>query len=1113
MSNASFAAIAVSVAIFSLLLAVFAVQPALAQTQTVVIDCLPPWETNNRFLKSTRIKHPGLSLNGFDCGDNCDIGYGLKQVLEKVYGRDTETEVQTVFNAIIEQAKQKFQDTNKFGHIRDNTGRLQAQGFVALASYILENNDYDPTTLTPALPSASVAMQNFKKALVKNKWKLKTSQPGGDDGVKWATPVMNVARAIDFYLALENAYKYYNINEFNNQTPANILSVSQKLALMGNYTHFINDLENLRILKQVDGIVLLTRYYAEPGNASLKMQLALGYAALVHQEIDIENYPYDNTDTMNNYINRSFSSILSVSSENRYKYWGYQSNDGKFFWAEGSYYFHLTLSQVIPFLHIARINNLLKKQGYNQDPFRDTRILNPFHWLADISTPDGKTLPIDDGNKIHMYNASLLRWNSNYGNKHIGEKFAWIGKTASRSSLYPVEIAIPRIAKPMSNPLLDVYGNTFENKASGKNGRQEVVIRRTINGKQHYILLNGESSNAIQRGEGHEQGDQMQLLYYIDDTSYLVDSGYDTVDGRNNSTWNHYDDHNVMTLDPNSKTYSYADGGIRPPSVILAKRRKKSVHQSMNEIYTKNYGSIDLLYGKTTLNASPKGVLDITLNYQAFAHYYRTILFIQDQDFPYLVDINAVSGHNYNRTNWYDMLYHGNSEDTNILLNSAQTFGALRWSNIYKSSIIKDSEGTPITDFNGNLKSPKTNKKLYIRPFVVERSKKYPSVADDTIAEVHVSGHKGKGVPIKKLSLSSNGRGSPGPKENFTTVAFIDALPEGGTLRFRTVAQRPEPDTNNLKWQYFTRSNKDTTSVDVLVVRSAKAFADASTGTSTLYFPVPEADSFYVELAGNINYGFLRLTKKNNLWNIDPSFQINLKKSIPRVTISGPYCIKQNSTGHFTSLTFGGRPPYSYIWSSYRICHGHNSDSALSSAIPECNKWADNAGNTRTTDFGGHGDGGFRIRVKVTDSSSPRRSAISDSLLVGILPPSVNSCPNDIPEDVPAKTGMNNSDFFSLDASLSEANESIPETYALHQNFPNPFNPSTEILFDLPETTVVSLIVYDVLGREVVRLVDAKLPAGWHRTHFDGGNLPSGIYLYRIQAGNFQDTGRMLLIK
>ena len=106
-----------------------ATQPALAQSQTVVIDCLPPWEANDRFGSETLIKHPSLSLNGFDCAEssetNCNIGYGLKQVLEKTYGADTEQEVIRVFGNIVNRADDSFE----VDKIRGNSEILQARGF------------------------------------------------------------------------------------------------------------------------------------------------------------------------------------------------------------------------------------------------------------------------------------------------------------------------------------------------------------------------------------------------------------------------------------------------------------------------------------------------------------------------------------------------------------------------------------------------------------------------------------------------------------------------------------------------------------------------------------------------------------------------------------------------------------------------------------------------------------------------------------------------------------------------------------------------------------------------------------------------------------------------
>ena len=454
-----------------LLLLASITQPALAQSQTVVVDCLPPWEANDRFRQSTLIKHPSLSLNGFDCGNNCDIGYGLKQVLEKVYGANQETEVKTVFKEIVKLAKEDFQDITSFGNIRDNTARLQARGFVALAAYVLENNDYDPTDPTifndPGLPSAAQAVDSFRTALVERKWKLKVSQE--DDGIKWTTPVTSVARAIDFYFALENAYKHYNIAEYDSTTSTSILSTLEKFALMNHYSDLIQDLEGLadtgvpRWISEFGS----SRYNVESGNAPLKMQVAIGYAALIWQRHNTNN-PDNINGKMNDYVSRSFKAAGYTSSFDRHHYWEYQSGGHEYFWAEGAYYFHLTLSQIIPFWHTARINGLLSDTSLHPyhffDPFTRTWFLNPLHWLADISTPDGKTPPLDDGHKINMYNASLLRWTEDYGDDDIGRKFAWISKTASRSWLYPVEIAIPRRAKPPSSPLAEVIGNTFEDR-------------------------------------------------------------------------------------------------------------------------------------------------------------------------------------------------------------------------------------------------------------------------------------------------------------------------------------------------------------------------------------------------------------------------------------------------------------------------------------------------------------------------------------------------------------------------------------------------------------------------------------------------------------------------
>lgn len=90
---------------------------------------------------------------------------------------------------------------------------------------------------------------------------------------------------------------------------------------------------------------------------------------------------------------------------------------------------------------------------------------------------------------------------------------------------------------------------------------------------------------------------------------------------------------------------------------------------------------------------------------------------------------------------------------------------------------------------------------------------------------------------------------------------------------------------------------------------------------------------------------------------------------------------------------------------------------------------------------------------------------------------------------------------------------SIPESYALLENYPNPFNPATTISYELPEAARVTLEVFDPFGRKVRVLADQQQPAGWHQVSFDGSGLPSGLYFYRLQAGSFSETRSMMLVK
>ncbi len=88
-------------------------------------------------------------------------------------------------------------------------------------------------------------------------------------------------------------------------------------------------------------------------------------------------------------------------------------------------------------------------------------------------------------------------------------------------------------------------------------------------------------------------------------------------------------------------------------------------------------------------------------------------------------------------------------------------------------------------------------------------------------------------------------------------------------------------------------------------------------------------------------------------------------------------------------------------------------------------------------------------------------------------------------------------------------------SYELYQNFPNPFNPSTVIKFDIPKSNFTSLIIYDVNGRELTRLVNEKLNSGSYEFKFAADNfgLSSGVYYYKLVAGEFIETKKMMLVK
>ena len=103
-----------------------------------------------------------------------------------------------------------------------------------------------------------------------------------------------------------------------------------------------------------------------------------------------------------------------------------------------------------------------------------------------------------------------------------------------------------------------------------------------------------------------------------------------------------------------------------------------------------------------------------------------------------------------------------------------------------------------------------------------------------------------------------------------------------------------------------------------------------------------------------------------------------------------------------------------------------------------------------------------------------------------------------------------NYEYFSLSSNVEIG---APQKYSISQNHPNPFNPTTKIYFDVPKVSSVKISVYDVSGREVKVLVNDKYQPGTYETMFDGSMYSSGVYFYKIQAGDFTKTMKMILLK
>ena len=163
-----------------------------------------------------------------------------------------------------------------------------------------------------------------------------------------------------------------------------------------------------------------------------------------------------------------------------------------------------------------------------------------------------------------------------------------------------------------------------------------------------------------------------------------------------------------------------------------------------------------------------------------------------------------------------------------------------------------------------------------------------------------------------------------------------------------------------------------------------------------------------------------------------------------------------------------------------------------------------------TGDGKSFGDNGFLI-TNLQTSTGTLPLDISGFFLAPNLPSLLGEDLAEL-QELPPGLDLEVQTYSSVSA-LQIAGNNIPETYKLSQNFPNPFNPTTVISWQLPAGGPVNLSVFDLAGQRVAVLVDDKQPAGSHQIEFDATGLASGVYLYRLEAGSYTESKKMILMK
>jgi len=811
-------------------------KPVLGQ----VVTSVPPTTANNRYYNEvfSEIKRPGLSIIGFDNGGDHSKGYGLKQILNQVYVSGANEQKQK-FKDILDISLEDI-DLNPLNAdiIEENSNKLQYRAFEALCSFVLEKNGISSSASnnTYGIPirDHQTVINSFTSALMTLVNADKLTSPG-NDYVKNVETYMNIARAIDLYLALENAYTKWSGHSGNTSW---LLSQSEKQQMMERFIADIQDLYDNNVHKNY--AIGVQEDDVEPGNRPLKGHLAIGFSVMAIQDAS-------GWEGVDHRLDHTIWRASEPTTDNRHKHWMYQTDNGSRYWAEGAYYFNYALIDVVPFWHAIRANGML---GTVNDPFNSSWFLNPVEWLADISTPDGLTPPLDDGNKHRMSATPMLRWDATYGNAEVGKKFNYIYHSTSQNfgnSTWLTELAIPKTSQ-----------QTPINYNVDGAGPHKIIRHTDSQGKMHYVLMNGESGNMISRGEGHEQPDQLQLLYYVDDTSYLMDTGYDRTKFEFSpslelvkSTWNDFKYHNVL--------HPEGANGLDPPRVST--NRIVSDHSSVDFLNYSSYGKVDLLSGSVQIQT---GSTELSSGETLPAQYLRKTLFIHTDNSegldPYLIDINShilgveITDRNSNGTFATSSNFSDTQQYSHVAGTSWHKFTYTNQPNLYLYLIPIGSEfwnGEVSSDSNFELRERFNGGNNYFATNLKFKTKIYWT-----------------------------------KEKTFISVFKIDNSEPDITPLF-TVSNPPEHQA------YLVNHTSDIKDVFVKRIKY-----QGNGGSNTHY---NQSIDFDIEVNGNFipsirlpsskDYGFARFRKNDGVWEIDSDFQINITRQPNTFVYTNGYSI------------------------------------------------------------------------------------------------------------------------------------------------------------------------------------------------------------------------------